>query len=180
MVMSDLDRLLDPEYLGDLGHRPMEEIRAMRAECTELETGLSYLRRLVQGRLDIVGREQERRRCGAEAPELHDVIGDLPEIFSEQRRPGGLGRLPQSLDPPEPDPALTARLDELAGPSQLADLPKLADADIEALAAQLGELEREVSQYRRQMFDRIDALQGELTERYRTGRASVDSLLADG
>jgi len=178
--MSDLDRMLDPEYLGDLAQRPVEEIRAMRAECTELETGLSYFRRLVQGRLDIVGREQERRRSGADAPALHDVIGELPEIFSEQRRPGGIGRLPQSLDPPDPDPALTARLDEIAGPGQLSGLPELADTDLEALAAQLGDLEREVSQYRRQMFDRIDALQSELTERYRTGRASVDSLLGEG
>lgn len=152
----------------------------MRAECTELETGLSYLRRLVQGRLDIVGREQERRRAGAEPVELHDVIGELPEIFSEQRRPGGLGRLPQSLEPPEPDPALLVRLDEIAGPGRLAGLLELPDGELEALAAQLDSLEREVSAHRRQMFDLIDALQAELTERYRTGRASVDSLLAEG
>ena len=31
-----------------------DEIRAMRAECQQAEVALSYLRRLIQGRLDIV------------------------------------------------------------------------------------------------------------------------------
>jgi hypothetical protein len=38
-------------------------------------------------------------------------------------------------------------------------------------------LEREISDRRRQFFDRIDTLQAEITRRYRTGEASVESLL---
>jgi hypothetical protein len=34
-----------------------------------------------------------------------------------------------------------------------------------------------VSDLRRNLFDRIDAIEAELTRRYRTGEASVDSLL---
>ena len=38
----------------------------MRTECQEVETGLSLLRRVVQGRLDIVGLELTRRAEGGD------------------------------------------------------------------------------------------------------------------
>ena len=175
--MSDLTRLLDPAYLGRLADRPVEEIRAMRAECVRFETELSYFRRLVQGRLDIVSSEQERRRQGDDPTGLPELIGQLPEIFSEQRRPGGAGRLPQSIDAPEVDDTLATTLDELAGPSVLSGLPGEDDAAVTRLANELSGLEHTVSEYRHQMFERIDALQAELTDRYRTGEASFDALL---
>jgi hypothetical protein len=178
--MSDLSRLLDPDYLGNLADRPVDEIRAMRADCVRVETELSYFRRLVQGRLDIISSEQERRRHGADPTGLPELIGQLPEIFSEQRRPGGAGRLPQSIDAPEVDESLARTLDELAGPSVLSGLPDEDDASVAALASQLSQLEHTVSGYRQQLFEQVDALQAELTDRYRTGEASVDALLADG
>ena len=68
-MATDLADLLEPAYLGDLPGRSMDEVRAMRAECQEVETGLSLLRRLVQGRLDIVGLELQppRRRVATPA-----------------------------------------------------------------------------------------------------------------
>ena len=57
----DHDHLLDPEALADLEQRPIEDVRAQRAACVEVETGLSYLRRLIQGSLDIVGQAIEQR-----------------------------------------------------------------------------------------------------------------------
>lgn len=178
--MADLDHVLEPDYLGDLAARPLDEIRAMRAECLEIETGLSYLRRMVQGRADIVTSEQERRASGGPASELPELIGQLPEIFSEHRRPGGTGRLPQSLDPPEPDPELVAELDGIASASRLAELPELAEVEVAAIAGRLQDLERRVSDMRRAMFERLDALQEELARRYRSGEASVESLLSEG
>ena len=68
-MASDLGELLQPVYLGDLTTRAMDEVRAMRAECQEVETGLSLLRRVVQGRLDIVGLERQRRADGGD-PEV--------------------------------------------------------------------------------------------------------------
>jgi hypothetical protein len=177
--MPDLQRLLDPDYLGVLADRPVDEIRSMRVECVEVETGLSFFRRMVQGRLDIVAAEQHRRRDGGDPAGLPELIGQLPEIFSEQRRPDGSGRLPQSLDAPEVDDELAAQLDELAGPGVLGRLTEFSDAELDQLRRSLDDLEHQVSGYRRQMFDRIDALQAELTDRYRTGEASVDTLLTD-
>ena len=69
-LSSELDRIFGADYLAGLEQRAITDVRAMRAECQEIETGLSYLRRLVQGRLDIVGAEQQRRRDGLEPGDL--------------------------------------------------------------------------------------------------------------
>jgi hypothetical protein len=177
LVSSQLDRILGAEYLGELERRPMADVRSMRAECQEIETGLSYLRRLVQGRLDIVGAELQRRRDGAEPGDLADLISQLPEILSDRTRTPGFGRLPQLLAPGEVDAELTARLDEIMADHDLETLPTLSDDELHHVHDQLEALEREVSDRRRQFFDRIDTLQAEITRRYRTGEASVESLL---
>jgi hypothetical protein len=176
-VSSQLDRILGAEYLGDLEHRPMAEVRTMRAECQEIETGLSYLRRLVQGRSDIVGAELQRRRDGAAPGDLADLISQLPEILSDRTRNPGFGRLPQLLAPGDVDPELTERLDEIMADRDIETLPTLSDDELHQVHDQLEVLEREVSDRRRQFFDRIDTLQAEITRRYRTGEASVESLL---
>src|SRR4051812_27745014 len=149
----------------------------MRAECQEIETGLSYLRRLVQGRLDIVGAEQQRRREGADPGDLSELISQLPEILADRTRAPGFGRLPQILAPGEIDPELQGRLDSVVGHHDLETLPTLSDDALAHVQDELEGLEREVSDRRRLVFDRIDALQAEVTRRYRTGEASVESLL---
>ena len=45
------------------------------------------------------------------------------------------------------------------------------------MTEQLDAFEHEVSGHRRDLFERIDALQAEITRRYKTGEATVDSLL---
>ena len=177
LVSSELDRILGTEYLGDLERRPMAEVRAMRAECQEIETGLSYLRRLVQGRLDIVGAESQRRRDGAPPGDLADLISKLPEILSDRTRTPGFGRLPQLLAPGDVDAELQSRLHEIVGDRDVETLPTLDADELDRIHDELEALEREVSSRRRQFFDRIDTLQAEITRRYRTGEASVESLL---
>ncbi len=175
--MSQLERILDAGYLGDLAQRPMDDVRAMRAECQEVETGLSYLRRLVQGRLDIVGVELQRRRDGADPADLAALVERLPEILSDRTRAPGLGRLPQLMAPGAIDPALETELDSITAGQDLGTLSAMADEELGALHSRLDELEQEVSAKRRAVFDQIDALQAEITRRYRTGEASVESLL---
>jgi hypothetical protein len=63
------------------------------------------------------------------------------------------------------------------GDHDLETLPTLSDEALHQVHDQLEALEREVSDRRRQFFDRIDTLQAEITRRYRTGEASVESLL---
>ncbi len=176
-MATDLADLLDPGYLGDLPARPMDDVRSMRAECQEVETGLSLLRRLVQGRLDIVGLELTRRAEGGDPTDLADLIARLPAVLSDRTHAPGVGRLPQMMAPGEMPPALEAELDAIVGPGHLADLPTVDDDHLRAMTDQLEAFEQKVSGHRRDLFERIDALQAEITRRYKTGEASVDSLL---
>lgn len=177
LMAADLHHLLDAEYLGDLPARPMPEVRAMRAECQEVETGLSLLRRVVQGRLDIVGLELTRRAEGGEPGDLPDLIARLPEVLSDRTNAPGVGRLPQLMAPGEMPVDLETELDAILGQGQVADLPRFEDEVLHGLAEQLEVFEHKVSGHRQALFDRIDALQAEITRRYKTGEATIDALL---
>ncbi len=97
MTTAD-DRLLAVDYLDELDTRPIDEMRTMRTECLDVETGLSYLRRMVQGPLDIVNRELVRREVGGRADRA-TLIDELPGILADGPRPPGMGRLSQQLEP---------------------------------------------------------------------------------
>lgn len=172
-----LDQLLDPSYPGDLGARSMAELREMRAECQAVETGLSLLRRIVQGRLDIVGLERQRRAAGGPAADLSGLIAQLPDALADRTSGPGRGQL-TAVDADVEVPAdLAAELEAIAPASSVADPSALDDATLQEVAERLSAFERHVSDQRRELFGRIDALQAEIVRRYRDGEASVDALL---
>jgi hypothetical protein len=170
---ATIARILDDAYLDDLPTRAIEQIRSMRAECQDVETGLSYLRRVVQGRLDIVGAELTRRHAGGDPADVAALVEQLPEILSDHLRAPGNGRLPTTLGPGRPDPELEASLAAAA----VDDIGAATDERLAEARESLTEVEQAISGRRRALFDRIDALQAELTRRYRTGEANVESLL---
>jgi hypothetical protein len=176
-MSAELDALLDPEYLGDLTGRPIDEIRTMRADCQGVESGLSLLRRVVQGRLDIVGMELTRRAEGGDPADLPALIAQLPAVLADRTHAPGVGRLPQIMAPGELPSGLEEQLDAITGAGKLAELPSLTDDALRAVATELADFEQLVSGHRKALFERIDALQAELTRRYKTGEATVDSLL---
>jgi hypothetical protein len=176
-MTSRHERLLGADFLADLEARPIDQIRSMRAECVDVETGLSYLRRMVQGPLDIVNRELVRREVGDRA-DRSTLIDELPGILAEGPRPAGVGRLSQQLEPTEVDPELAAELDAILGGGVIGEVTTLDDPALVALQGQLEAFELRVSNRRHAYFDQIDALQAELTRRYRTGEATVDGLLS--
>jgi hypothetical protein len=95
-----VDALLAPGFIDGLGSRPMADVRRLRRQAEQEEVNLSYTRRLLQGRLDIVRRELQRR---AE----HDgrsLVDLLPEILAEKGRgpAHGLGRH-QTVQPSAPE-----------------------------------------------------------------------------
>jgi hypothetical protein len=176
-MTSELERILGGSYLAGIESAPIESVRAKRAECQGVETGLSYLRRLAQGRLDVMAAELRRRGEGAAASDLAQLVSDLPETLSDHTRNPGAGRLSPTLDPGDADPDLTAELDEAVSGSDIDSLPTLDDGAIAAALARVEDVEHRISATRRDVLDRVDALQAELTRRYRTGEASVESLL---
>lgn len=165
-----------PGYLQGLESWPLDELRSRRDEATVVETGLSYLRRIIQGRLDILLAEQRRRESG-EQESLTELVDQLPSILSEHVHAPGLGRLPALMGPGELDEGLQARLEEAMPEGRLAGVTDVDEAELSSAGDRLVELEREVSGLRRSVFDVLDRLQEEIVRRYRTGEATVDSLL---
>jgi hypothetical protein len=172
----DLDRLLADDYLQGLAELALAEVRGRKAECAEIEVALSYLRRLVQGRLDIVDAEL-RRRAGGGAANLAEVVDQLPQILAGGTRPAGVGRLTTQLAPEVNLRVLTADLDRIIDVDRLGRLPEMTEHEVHAVADALAGLERTVSARRHRLHQRLDQLQAELVRRYRSGEASVDALL---
>jgi hypothetical protein len=85
----------------------------------------------------------------------------------------------ETLEPTRFDPELGAAYEELIGDGRVARAADLGDDELAQLLEQLRGLERRVSSQRHDYHERIDALQAELTRRYRTGEATVDALLRD-
>lgn len=172
----DLDRLLAPDYLDDLGDIPTADLRARKAECNVAEAALSYLRRLVQVRLDIVLAELQRRVAGTTS-DVSEIIAQLPEILSESGTRTSAGRF-ATLDLPDINHrVLTKDLDLIFDINKASTLSEMDDGVVRGVADALVELERRVSAQRRSLHERLDALQAELVRRYKSGEASVETLL---
>jgi hypothetical protein len=169
-----VDELLDPAFLEGAEGLPRAEVRRLRRQAEQEEVNLSYTRRLLQGRLDIVRRELQRR---AE----HDgrsLVDLLPEILAEKGRgpAHGLGRH-QTVQPSSPE-EFESWVNGLSD-VDLSSIQELSDERLERAARALAEAEKGLSERRRGVQHVMDALAGELGRRYREGEADVAALLAD-
>lgn len=90
---KDVDRLLSPEFVEGLAGASVGELRSKRAECRRVEDLVSYLRRVVQGQIDLVVAEMELRLGDGASDHQHHLVEDLPSILGRSRLPGG-GDLP--------------------------------------------------------------------------------------
>ena len=176
MDPAQLQRVLADDYVGDVTALDMSDLRSKRAECQALEVVLSYQRRLAQGRLDIVAAERHRRAVGGEPTSHDDLVSTLAATLADRGRPAGVGRLPQLMAPDAED-VDTTELDAIVGAGSLGSLPDVSDEHLSEMIEALSAYEVDVSSRRRALHERIDALQAEITRRYRTGEASVESLL---
>ncbi|WP_346620236.1 aerial mycelium formation protein [Blastococcus montanus] len=170
-----VDALLDPSFLEDAVRQPMSDVRRLRRQAEQEEVNLSYTRRLLQGRLDIVRRELQRR---AE----HDgrsLVDLLPEILAEKGRgpAHGLGRH-QTVQPASPED-YEAWVNSLTPGADLSAITDLSDESLESAARALAAAETGLSERRRGVQQVMDGLAAELGRRYRDGEADVAALLAD-
>ena len=150
-------------------------MRARRDDAAQEETDLSYLRRLLHGRIDIVRAEQKRRAEGGSS----SVVERLVEILSDNAV-GPAPRAPAGTRPLEPSRAEAHRrhVEALVSDADLSDVSSLPAERLDlALRTYMAE-EASVSQRRREVQQVVDLLNDEIGSRYRAGSASVDTLLA--
>lgn len=155
------DRILDPSYLDGIGGLDDDRVRAMREECEEEESVLSYERRLLHARLDILRAELERRATGGSAKSL---IDRLPEILTGGETPTHRGSFPKLDAPPVFEPP-RRRIEKLVTDDTLLRLPELPEAEVRAILATLEGIEGEVSESRRSIMNVLDRLTEELGRR---------------
>jgi hypothetical protein len=160
-----IDRVLDPAYLDDLEGCALDEVRRRHEECLEIETEVSYVRRLAQARLDILDAELQRRQRGGT---VGDLIDALPRILSDEgpRASAAKSRLPRHLAP-SPDIPWRRGLEHLVSDATLANLPNIPDEELHATMDQLRELEQDVSSKRRALHRVIDRIEADLAARHK-------------
>jgi hypothetical protein len=169
-----IDRVLDPRFAIDVEALGLDELRSRRSEAEAEERSISYLRRMLQGRLDILRAELEGRARGGE----HDtsaLVAGLPTILSDPE-PGSFTAVAR-MHRPEPSNHHRRRLDRLASDETVARLPDLDTEELTQAVEALTRAEEAVSANRRAVLQVVDLLRGELARRYRKGTASVTQLL---
>ena len=162
-----IQQLLDPQYVARLDSRRLDDLRAMKAECADIENTLSYLRRLAQGRIEILGAERDRRARGGS---VGDLVKDLPRILSgESARPA----ITDTRVPPPDAPAVELhwpdRREELVVDNTLANLPLIPEDELTGTLSRLDAFEHELSALRHEMHQVIDTLEREIAARQVAG-----------
>lgn len=160
----------EPEDLAGLD---MAELRQWRERLQTVEYGYSYARRVVQGRLDTLMGELERRRTGTADPGL---VETMSETMGKHISGPGLPRPTRELEPPEWADDLLGELEDIMGPAELSRLREIDLDDLADAAQRTSTFEHELSAARGVLHKRIDKVQAELIDRYRRG-AGVEDLL---
>ena len=167
-----LDRVLSADL--DLTGLTTVQLRECRGEAIAEEADLSYLRRLLHGRIDIITAELAARADGDQSP----LIGRLIEILADHTppRPVSTRYLPIARTRVgEYRLAMEASLGNLDVP----DLDSCPTKRLHEVADRLSRHEQEISALRRTVQHVVDAYAAELARRYREGEATVDELLAE-
>ena len=128
----------------------VEDLRAMRTGLSDEESKVSYWRRLIQARIDVI----ESNHTGAEP--MEQLTRLLADAKSSHRRVAALSVGPVDDVPPLPDLAALWR--------------RVLDVDDESRLARLSDLraaEEELSAYRKDLHERLDGVTAELIARYR-------------
>ncbi|MFD0484624.1 aerial mycelium formation protein [Kineococcus sp. GCM10028916] len=178
-----LDRVLAPDFLDDLQGMDLPTLREHRTVAEQEEADLSYARRLLQGRLDLLGAE-EARRVGADgAPAAvtrvrtdAELVASLTDVLADPRRTDhGMGRY-TSVEPSRVGEHRRRAELAVADPT-MSNLTAMDDDQLAAARGRLEDLEQELSADRHRVQVAMDACTEEITRRYRDGVVTIDDAL---
>ncbi len=168
------DIIADPSFAAAPGELDSTTLRSRRQLCLEVERELSYQRRLLHGRLDLIDFEQRRRRG--------DVAGNAVESLGEILDEGSAGEGRQVTDTLSTDPIVLDRpgrrdVDLAIDDDTMSRLDEMTDDALDDARAKLEEIERVISAQRRTVHHAEALLAAELAERYRSGTIPTDELI---
>ena len=160
-----IDRIRDPAYVEGLATLDLEDLRARRDECLAEREYLSLLRRLVQGRAEILKAELDGRDGGESAGPLVDRLAQI--LSADEHEQSSRGEALR-VGVPEDELLLARRhVERLVSDAGISD-PAVLDDDALADAVHvLASEERSVSDSRREVIAALDVLQDELKRRYK-------------
>ncbi len=155
----------------------LPELRALRRDAQRDEADLSYVRRLLQGRIDILRAELARRgRTALPAPADGSVVDRLPEILKDTPAQHRSSARHVTLGTPHNEEYRRLAAEMLAE-VELSDLQARTDLELATAMGRLVGYEQEVSGRRQRLQRTTDECSGEIARRYRVGEAQVDDLL---
>ncbi|MDL5202387.1 aerial mycelium formation protein [Streptomyces sp. ALI-76-A] len=166
-----------PEH--DLAVLSLPELRTLRRDAQRDEADLSYVRRLLQGRIDILRAELARRgptSVVAVGAEVASVVERLPEILTDApARHRSSARHVTLGTPHSEEYRLLAA--EMLSEVELSDLAARTDLELSTAMRRLVRYEQQVSRRRQRLQRTADDCSAEIARRYREGEAQVDDLL---
>jgi hypothetical protein len=159
-----IDRIRRPDFTEGLEDLPLDELRQRRDECLSEREYLSLLRRLVQGRAEILKAEIERRGGdGSDAP----LVERLASILSPEGQGPARGEAVKVGVPEEEMLLARRRVERLVADAGLSDPAQLDDPELAEAVDVLAREEHEVSEARGAVIEVLDRLQDELKRRYK-------------
>ena len=155
----------------------MDQLRERRGVLDDLDAELSFYRRMLHGRMDLLSFEMKRRSGEEKRP----LLEALPQILADGIDRPTRNTLPRDLPLTLPDLIGDGNraIDRVLGDDFLTHLPSLEDDELAEIQAALTGAEREVSAQRRAVYDVYDRISAEITLRYREGLADGTDLLKD-
>lgn len=176
-----IDQVLAGDFLDGLQELPVEELRARRTEAEQEETDLSYARRLLHGRLDLLRAEQAARTGGDDAPgdgvqTTEELVASLARTLADPPGPShGMGKH-GLVEPSRVGEHRRAAEAAVADPAA-SNPAGMSDEDLAAAVERFDGLQRQVGEQRSAVQKAADALSEELGRRYREGLLNVDDVL---
>ncbi|CAL9462932.1 hypothetical protein SUDANB58_02685 [Streptomyces sp. enrichment culture] len=160
-----------------LAELSLPELRALRRDAQREEADLSYVRRLLQGRIDILRAELARRGpASARDRDETSVVERLPEILTDAPARHRSSARHVTLGTPHSEECRLLAEEMLAEVS-LSDLGARTDQELDSAMGRLVRYEQQVSRRRQRLQRTADGCGAEIARRYRDGEAQVEDLL---
>ncbi len=175
--MSDnrrrIDQIVDEDFVADLGSLSLDVLRERRRLCDQVENELSYYRRMLHGRMDLLLFELRRRR----GEETRSLIEALPEILSDSGSGYEPSGRPIKVVIPDLPDQRRRRIDEVLEADFLTRIALVEESELLEIQLALVETEADISAQRHTVQEKFNLVQAELTNRYKEGLANFDELL---